>query len=103
MQSMNQNESFKPLWSAQVPLPMRAPLRNFHSLTCVSFVCKAEFISKAEVRNHIESLDKMRREAQETHHILEWTLQDLTADLALYYQNLQLEQQSQLPNDTLAV
>jgi len=60
-----------------------------------------EFVSKENVRQQIQKLDSYRKKAQQSEHLLEWTLHDMTENLALYYQNTAKE--SMMPNPQLEV
>lgn len=66
-----------------------------------SIDCPGEFISRFEVKSIVESLDRLRKEARSSGHLLEWTLHDMTEDMALIYENTQ--SQSVLPNEVLEV
>lgn len=61
--------------------------------------CPGEFVSKRDLGELIRGLDRHRRSALARDHLLAWTLQDMTEELALIYENSQ--QLSLLPNEGL--
>jgi hypothetical protein len=56
-----------------------------------AFACPTEFVKREDLERQMMALDAHRRHAHETSHILAWTLQDMTEDLALEYDRLDNE------------
>lgn len=64
-----------------------------------SYYSPPEFNNKAKMHEQIMTLDRLRRQARDSNHLLEWTLQDMIEELAFVYQNSQ--DKSILPNPPL--
>eukprot|EP01006_Ploeotia_vitrea_P033641 TRINITY_DN65595_c8_g3_i1.p1 TRINITY_DN65595_c8_g3~~TRINITY_DN65595_c8_g3_i1.p1 ORF type:complete len:727 (-),score=357.74 TRINITY_DN65595_c8_g3_i1:57-2195(-) len=64
-----------------------------------AFDCPPEMMNKDDVRDQILIIDRFRRSARASGHVLEWTLQDLTEDLAMVLE--QIRNVSMLPDEEL--